>query len=158
MIVTQIHRRQAPRDRQRGFTLLEVLVALVVIAVGMLGVAVLYVEGMKAERTSVYRTTAVNLVADIADRIRVNPNGTISYAAGPLNSGCTNGAIDCTPQQIAQEDVFWWDRDIAERMPPGANGAIVFVPNGFTNRYTITVTWNEAGFAAPQSYGVTIDI
>ena len=73
-----------PGGRQEGFTLLEVLVALVIIAVGMLGVAVLYVEGMKAERTSVYRTTAVNLVADLADRIRANPTGTGAYAGAAI--------------------------------------------------------------------------
>ncbi|MCL4720697.1 MAG: prepilin-type N-terminal cleavage/methylation domain-containing protein, partial [Gammaproteobacteria bacterium] len=45
----------------RGFTLIEVLVALVVMSVGMLGIAALYLEGLRASRTAVYRTTAVNL-------------------------------------------------------------------------------------------------
>lgn len=49
----------------RGFTLVEVLVALVVMSVGMLGIAALYLEGLRAGRTAVYRTTAVNLAADI---------------------------------------------------------------------------------------------
>jgi len=147
-----------PSRDQGGFTLLEVLVALVVISVGMLGIAVLYVEGLKAERTSVYRTSAVNLVADMADRIRANPTGTIAYVGGSANNGCTNGAGDCSPQQIAQEDLWWWDRDVASRLPGGAVGDVQFLVNGFTNQYTVSVTWNEAGFAAPQAFSVTFDI
>ena len=56
----------------KGFTLVEVLVALVVMSVGMLGIAALYLEGLRAGRTALYRTTAVNLAADMADRIRAN--------------------------------------------------------------------------------------
>ena len=100
----------------RGFTLLEVLVALVVIAVGMLGIAVMYVEGMKAERTSVYRTTAVTLVADLADRIRANATATAAYAGVGASHGCTHGVDDCSPQELAQEDLWWWQRDIAQRL------------------------------------------
>lgn len=158
MRVLQRHHRSQSIRTQRGFTLLEVLIALVVIAVGMLGIAVLYVEGMKAERTSIYRTIAVNLVADMADRIRANSTATLAYTGGALNNGCTNGAADCSPLQIAQEDLWWWNQDVTGRMPAGANGAVVLVPNGFTNQYTVRVTWNEAGFATAQTYTVTFDI
>jgi type IV pilus assembly protein PilV len=141
----------------RGFSLLEVLVALVVIAVGMLGVAVLYVEGMKAERTSLYRTSAVNLVAELADRIRANPTATLSYTDAPADGGCTNGVVDCSPEQIAHEDLWWWNLDIEERLPAGAVGAVNIAPGDGTDRYTISVSWSEAGFATPQSYAVTFD-
>ena len=70
--------------RQRGFTLVEVLVALVVMSVGMLGIAALYLEGLRAGRTALYRTTAVNLAGDMADRIRANRNAGLAYAGtGP---------------------------------------------------------------------------
>jgi type IV pilus assembly protein PilV len=152
-------RAATPRDRgQRGFTLLEVLVALVVIAVGMLGIAVMYVEGLKAERTSIFRTNAVNLVADLADRIRANAAATGAYAGAAADNGCTNGAADCTPQELAQEDLWLWQRDVADRLPPGAEGSVVVVPGELTHRYTIRLTWPEAGFETPQSYAVTIDM
>ena len=49
----------------RGFTLVEVLVALVVLAVGMLGMAVLLVEGLQGSRSALEHTQAVNLASDI---------------------------------------------------------------------------------------------
>ena len=145
-------------DRERGFSLVEVLVAMVVIAVGMLGVAVLYVEGMKAGRTSIYRTSAVNLAADLADRMRANPTGAVSYSGAAADTGCTNGFIDCSPEQLAQEDLWSWTRDIGERLPAGADGEVLVAPGDLTNRYTIRVTWDEAGFDQPQVYAVTFDM
>ena len=56
-----------------GFTLVEVLIALVIMSVGMLGIAGLYVHTMQAGRTSILRHHAVTLAGDIADRIRANP-------------------------------------------------------------------------------------
>lgn len=142
----------------RGFTLLEVLVALVVIAVGMLGIAVLYVEGLKAERTSVYRTSAVNLAADLADRIRANPNGQIGYQAAPLNNGCTNGLADCNPAALAQDDLFWVQQDLNSHLPPGAVVNVVVTPVAFMTQFDITVTWSEAGFATPQTFSLTMQM
>ncbi len=142
----------------RGFTLLEVLVSLVVIAVGMLGIAVMYVEGMKAERTSIYRTHAVNLVADLADRIRANARATDAYAGDAADHGCTNGPNDCSPAQLAEEDLWWWRRDIGLSLPGAAEGIVLVTPAGLTHRYSISITWPEPGFAEPQSYAVTIDI
>ena len=60
------------RTRQQGFTLVEVMVALIVLSVGMLGIAALFTQGLSAGRTAIFRTQAVNLVSDLADRIRAN--------------------------------------------------------------------------------------
>jgi type IV pilus assembly protein PilV len=150
--------KQIQPGKTAGFTLLEVLVALVVIAVGMLGIAVLYVEGLKAERTSVYRTSAVNMAADLADRIRANPNGGIGYQAAPLDNGCTNGAADCNPAALAQDDLFWIQQDLNNHLPPGATVNVVVTVLPFMTQYDITMTWAEAGFATPQTYSLTMQI
>jgi len=144
------------KRHSRGFTLLEVLVALVVISVGMLGIAVLYVEGLKAQRTSIFRTSAVNLVADMADRIRVNPDGTAAYQGAAADNGCTNGIVDCTPAQMAAEDLLVWNQNLTGRLPAGATGTIAVTDLGIINQYVITVSWQEAGFADVQTYSVTI--
>ncbi len=68
--------------RVRGFTLVEVLIALIIMSVGMLGIAGLYVQSMQAGRTSMLRHHAVTLAGDIADRIRANPTRRRRLRAG----------------------------------------------------------------------------
>lgn len=60
------------RLRAGGFTLIEVLVALVVLAIGLLGIAALYIDSLRASRTALLRTQAIAVASDLADRIRVN--------------------------------------------------------------------------------------
>jgi type IV pilus assembly protein PilV len=138
------------RKRQAGFTLVEAVVALVVLAVGMLGIAGLYIEGLRSSYTALARTTAVNLAADMADRIRANPAATIAYAGvGPgLNNLCVNGPADCSPAQLANDDWFWWNQDVQNRLPQGTNTAVAVAvanPTPFTTTYTIVMTWPETG-------------
>jgi type IV pilus assembly protein PilV len=134
--------------RQSGFTLVEAVVALVVLAVGMLGIAGLYIEGLRSSHSALARTNAVNLAADMADRIRANPAATVAYAGvGPgLNNQCVNGVADCTPAQLANDDWFWWNQDVQNRLPQGTITAVAVVaPTVFTNNYTIVMTWPETG-------------
>jgi type IV pilus assembly protein PilV len=63
------------RHAHGGFGLVETLVALVVISIGMLGMAALFNHGLTASRTSLARTQAVQLAADMAERIRGNRLG-----------------------------------------------------------------------------------
>ena len=104
---------------QKGFTLVEVLVALVVMSVGMLGIAALYLEGLRAGRTALYRTTAITLAADMADRIRANRNAGLAYAGtGPGADGdCVNGAVDCTAEELAADDWLDWSSQLDDAAP-----------------------------------------
>jgi type IV pilus assembly protein PilV len=148
-------RRPASPTIPSGFTLVEVLVALVVLAVGMLGIAGLYVESLKAGRTSIYRTTAVSLAADMADRIRANPAAPGSYAgAGPGSDAfaCVNGIDPCNGDEMAQDDWFRWNQALQARLPQGAAANIAVDAVGSLTQYTITLEWPEAGQAEPASY------
>ena len=62
----------ATRQALRGFTIVEALVALVVLAVGMLGIASLYVTTLRASGSATSRMQAINLAGDLGDRIRAN--------------------------------------------------------------------------------------
>ena len=96
------------RSRIRGFSIVEMLVALVVLSVGMLGIAGLFVYAMQSGTSSIYRTQAVNLAADMADRIRANQQGNVAYAAAAADNDCETA--DCTPAQIAADDLAGWTR------------------------------------------------
>lgn len=141
--------------RNRGFTLLEVLIALVVLSVGMLGIAALYIEGLRAGRTAIYRTTAVSLAADMMDRIRANPLARTNYELSGAASGCVNGANDCTPTALAQEDIAVWEAEVDLRMPDGTTTDIAVAPGVPADTYTVTITWPEPGFDENLSYSIT---
>ena len=145
------------RTRHRGFTLVEVLVALVVMSVGMLGIAALYLEGLRAGRTALYRTTAINLTADMADRIRANRRAGVAYSGtGPgSDESCINGIVDCTAQQMAANDWFDWSNQLASQLPEGAAGEVA-VDGATPATYTVTVTWPEIGQEVPASYTLTL--
>lgn len=128
----------------RGFTLIEVLIALIIMSVGMLGIAGLYVHSMQAGRTSMLRHHAVILAGDIADRIRANPRAGAAYGLAGANNGCVDGGINCTPAQMAAHDIFLWDQQAAATMPNGAVN-IVFNNGVIPPTYQITVSWTEPG-------------
>jgi type IV pilus assembly protein PilV len=143
--------------RTSGFTLIEVLVALVVLSVGMLGIAALYLEGLRAGRTALYRTTAVNLAADMADRIRANRGGGLAYdGTGPgADEGCVNGAVDCTSAEMAADDWFGWNNQLQDLLPAGSEGEIDVV-GGPPAAFSITVRWPEPGQEQPASYTLQV--
>jgi type IV pilus assembly protein PilV len=129
---------------QRGFSLVEVLIALIIMSVGMLGIAGLYVQSMQAGRTSVFRHHAVTLAGDVADRIRANPTAGAAYAGGGANNNCVAGGIDCDAAQMASNDIFLWDQQATESLPNG--DIIVAYDNAVAPpTYTISVGWDEPG-------------
>lgn len=150
----------AAQRRVSGFTLIEVLIALVILSIGMLGIAGLYVHSMQAGRTSLFRHHAITLAGDVADRIRANPRAAVAYAAGGANNNCVDGGIDCTPAQMAANDIFQWDLQATDLLPNGVIAVNFADPNpGVTPpTYQITVTWTEPGPVPILNYSITIPV
>ena len=147
-------------NRQLGFSLIEVLIALVIMSVGMLGIAGLYVQSLQAGRTSMFRHQAVSLVGDIADRIRANPSAGIAYAGIGANNNCIGANIDCDVVGMAANDIWVWDMQAVSSLPTG-DVVVGFDDTVAPPIYTITVSWNEPGMTAvstPPSYVITIPV
>jgi len=158
------------RQPTRGFSIVESLVALVVLSIGMLGIAALYVESLRAGRSAIYRTQAVNLASDMADRIRANRTARNDYAlaAGDVPSvqGCAPPATTaCSPAELAEDDMARWVEAITLQLP--GNGAQT--PDGIitvttpanaplTRNYTIQVSWSEPGEEQPLTYVLNMQI
>ena len=142
--------------RLSGFSLIEVLIALIVMSVGMLGIASLYVQSMQAGRTSLFRHNAITLAGDVADRIRANPLAGVVYATPDgANNGCVAGTITCSAPQMAMNDIFLWEAQADDTLPNG--DVVVVVDNTVVPPiYTITVTWDEPG--QQQNYSVAIPV
>jgi len=144
-----------------GFTLVEVLAALVVLCVGLLGFASLVVAGLRENRRAMEHTIATGLLADMADHIRANRAAAPSYAldAGtPLDPpGVACGASgECTPAMLAALDLYRWQRDAIDNLP-GAGTSIVVVPGpGGVHTCEIALYWRQAGEAELATSSITV--
>lgn len=149
-----IHRLSARRS-VAGFTLIEVLIALIIMSVGMLGIASLYVQSMQAGRTSLFRHNAVTLAGDVADRIRANRTaGDVYEDPAGADNNCIADGIDCTADEMAMHDILIWKQQARDTLP---NGDVVIVHNAITPpTYTIQVTWDEPGLQ--QNYTIQIPV
>lgn len=148
----------------RGFSLVEVLIALIIMSVGMLGIAGLYVQSMQAGRSSMLRHHAVTLAGDIADRIRANPTGGAVYSAATgTNNNCVAQGANCNIAEMAAHDVFLWQAQALEFLPPMGDGSqqvqVLFFPNTLPPSYQITIRWDEpTPDNIPPQYSITIPV
>ena len=169
--------RAAPRRKRRaaGVSLVELLVAVLVMGVGVLGVAGLMVLSMQGNRSAMFGTEAVLLAEDMMDRIRANSGG--SGAAGlygglalgdppPASLNCS--ARVCTAEQMARYDQAVWKCrlgrftenpacvDLVDTAGPAVGGAAAVVaglPDGdgavvvgpAGNRVGVRVRWRDRG-------------
>ncbi|HWQ94221.1 MAG TPA: type IV pilus modification protein PilV, partial [Gammaproteobacteria bacterium] len=131
------------RAAMQGFSLLEVLVALLVLSVGLLGLAGLSAKGMNSNQSAYYLSQAMVQAYDMADRMRANRAG---FAAGSYDSisgtGSDPGCISTgcsTTSQIAQYDANRWNTANANLLPSGRG--TVAVQAG--NIRIITVMWDD---------------
>ena len=145
-----------------GFTLVEVLVALVVLSIGMLGIAALYLEGLRASRDALVRSQAVALAADMTDRIRANryiPVGAGKYdpalITAALVAACETAGSTCTPAQMYANDLYRWQQAAQAALPAG-NASVAFAFVNSQPTYTITVTWTQPGDSNTASYSLTV--
>ena len=132
-------------NKQQGFTLLEVLIALLVLSIGLLGLAALQTTGLRSNEMASMRTTSTMLTYDISDRMRANPQGTVDsdyvIDSGPVTGtvpDCTSA--DCTTAQMATFDLSQWKTAVAQL--PGGLGDITQTA-GPPLVHTITVRWDE---------------
>ena len=150
---------RAADNKSRGFSLVEALVALVVLSIGMLGIAALHVEGLRSARTALTRTTAVALASDIADRIRANRNAKTEYntvvTSADTDAKCAPKGAGCTPAELAHHDKATWLGAI-ENALPGGTGTIDCDDAAVPATYTITISWSEVGAQDPSTYTLTI--
>lgn len=144
-----------------GFTLVETMVALLVLSVGMIGVAALYGQALSASGTAIYRSQAINLAGDIADRIRVNRTALLAYEGAAADNNCDDptgaGGVDCSPAEMAAHDLFVLQTLTAQTLPGGQ--ASVEVDTSTTPpTYTVAISWDEQSADAPVVFSVDFQL
>ncbi len=135
---------------QRGVSLIEALVALLVLALGIMGMAGIQTRTLVESRTTNSRALAVQLTDDLLDRmqansaIRINPPATSPYlaawgaqAAAPVD--CYTAV--CTGAQLAAFDLVQWKASLARVLPSG--DARVFQSNTDNAQFGVLIGWTE---------------
>lgn len=141
-------------SQQRGASLVEVMVALFVLAIGLLGILAMQARAMQFNQSAHVYSQAVYLANDMAERIRTNPGNLAGYAvAAGENVVCAEGCSG------AVYDLSVWKTAIESRLPAGT-GAIAVVDRAVT----IQVAFNDSRVEGPgtsgdmQSYTLVLEI
>ena len=155
------HSAQGARQRQRGISLLESMIALVVSVLGIMGILGMQMRTLADSQTATRRAQAVRLIEDFSERMRVHPNalaslggyidllneGVISdFDDKPDTDGCTKDEGPCTPAALFVRDLGVWKQNVDDTLPLGE--ASIFVApwdagNSAATQIGIMVRWRE---------------
>ncbi len=120
--------KRALSNRESGFSMLEVLISIFVLAIGLLGLLSLQMTSLKNNHSAQYRTSATVLAYDILDRMRLNRDAdySLTMSATPAGTGLKN------------TDLIAWVSDIATTLPSGDGSVSI---SG--DIVTVIVQWND---------------
>jgi type IV pilus modification protein PilV len=151
----QIETRNPARRLNRGFSLIEVLVTLVIISLATLGMAKLQAVSMRTNTNALFESQAATLARDIIERIRANPAGDYTTAfdqAVPDEAvpTCIGAGANCDATAMAQHDLMEWKCTLGVAAFNDACAPLVVggqLPNGngsitiAANTYTVRIRW-----------------
>jgi type IV pilus assembly protein PilV len=138
--------------------MVEVLVALVVLSIGLLGVAALQLTSLRSNHGSAMRSQATFLAYDIIDRMRANRAGALGglYTIA-LGANGTAGTV-------AGDDLVAWKQNIARTLPAIDNAGVAVPADGSVTRngeiFTVTIRWadwDDSGATARTPLQFTMD-
>jgi len=153
----QAGRSLSSRRTARGFTLIEVLVAAVILAIGLLGVAGLQAMSLRNNQSAFHRSVASALAYELADHMRTNVTGANAgfFAPGSaqIHAACS-ATTGCSVQQAAQNSLAEWTAALAANLPMGSGFVCIdSTPDdgtgtgdpqcdGAGTRHTIKIWWD----------------
>lgn len=151
-----------PRAQEGGFTLIEVMISVLVLLVGMMGVAGMQILSLQTNQSAYYRSQAVYIGSEILDAMRANPSVAADYVGTypvdegvvtiPASPGCATAGVGCTPAEAAQQDIREWTAHFADVFGVGGASFRPTVPGGQAvitvvgNEYNVEVSWLERQF------------
>jgi type IV pilus assembly protein PilV len=146
-------------SRSRGFTMIEVLVSLIILSIGLLGLAALQGTGFRFNSTAYQRTQATMAAYDIIDRMRANEDGvkngkyTIATESAATSAksatmpSCTSSV--CDSNTLATYDLKQWYMILDALLPQNEDHLSTIERDATTGRITITIRWSERGGTCP---------
>lgn len=150
-------------SRQRGISLIEVMMSVLIFSIGLLGLAGLMVMATRSNHAAYLRTQVTFMANSMADRMSGNPTGlwngdynSTAYPIAPAAAGCGAGA-PCSPADLAKHDQQLWSDQLRTFLPnPSAQidcsgvGSVGYDPSSQLNlrppyggTCTMKITWSE---------------
>jgi type IV pilus assembly protein PilV len=129
-----IHMTRIIPSRQHGLTLIEVLIAVLVLSIGLLGLAGLQATSLQFNHSANLRSQATNLAYEMTDRMRANREAALN--------GQYNLAVGGTPTAgtVPGDDLAAWRESLSDRLPSGT-GSVEVDANGIA---TVVVQWDDS--------------
>lgn len=134
--------RHRTSGEQRGFTLIEVLIAVLVLAFGLMGLAGIQATGIKNNNSAYYRSIATQYATEIGDRMRANPGVDYSTVTAATHSSCKT-VTGCTSTEMAENDLKEWTDGLSNSLPLGAFTIVQKTGAGTDVVFTVTVKWDD---------------
>ncbi|MBU7572273.1 MAG: type IV pilus modification protein PilV [Hydrogenophaga sp.] len=140
-----------PHHRQRGTSLIEALVALLVLALGVMGMAAVQTRALTTARTTNLRAVAIQAAEDLQDRIQANAdlrhmpalvNPYVTTWGPPPATGTDCSSAPCGGTPLATFDLMQWKKELARVLPAGDGR--VFASTKDATQLGILVRWTEA--------------
>jgi type IV pilus modification protein PilV len=140
--------RAHPRIAERGFTIVEIFAALLVMAVGIIGIAALYSDQVQTDADTQLHRQAAALADEIAARIRATKEGHAGFAT-TIGVLCDSPPKRPQPQDTAAHEAACWEDEVERRLPSGL-GSITRDVLTTPQTYVIAVSWSapDAGTAS----------
>jgi len=143
----------------RGASLIEVLISILLAAIGLLALAGANVASIRYSKMSQYRGTATVLAADLAERMRANQAGLASYDVSASFSGqatepaattaCLTYSHTCNSADLAAYDMAVWQRLVRSQLP---EGSVFVTPSTSSTVFAadVWVAWRDPAVADPS--------
>ena len=131
------------RTKAEGFTLIEILVAVLVLSIGVLGLIAMESLALKTNQSAYHRSQATLLVYDLADRIRANKDAVSTYETFSPSStlSCVASSPCNSSSDFAKRDLFLWEQKVEEVFPGG--NAVSWSVSSVSDDVTIALRWDD---------------
>ncbi len=136
-------------NKQDGYSLLEAVIAVVIISIGVIGIAGLQLTTNVYAESSLHRSQAAALAREMVERMRLNPDeakaGGYDFNTLPTQTRkCKGSSKNCTVSQLRQHDQRVWAERVDELLPSGDASIATGADNGTDPvQIVITLQWDE---------------
>ncbi len=157
MLTFDIRKYRHRLSKQGGVSLIEALVAIVIMATGIMGIVGVQLRTLSDTQTSVRRAQAIRLIDDLGERMKVNPSAStnvnafvMDWASGssvPATSQASKSCATslCSHTELANYDIREWKRNVERTLPMGNANTFLSTADAATNQRQLGVLlrWRE---------------